>query len=41
MFFSAYNVKEKEGLKLIKKYYDECIQDKKYYALDFGLYDEK
>ena len=40
-FFSAYNVEEEEGRKLIKKYYDEHIQDKKYYALDFGLYDEK
>ena len=40
-FFSAYNVEEEKNRKLTKKYHDKHIPDKKYYALDFGLYKEK
>lgn len=39
-FFSAYDVEEEAGRKLIKDFYNKNIPDQKYNALNFGLYDD-
>ena len=39
-FFSAYDVEEEAGRKLIKDFYNKNISDQKYNALNFGLYDD-